>query len=148
MFDETDTTDEKIPSYLMRALCIVSEPSLAESWSQALAAQRIEPVQVLNAIDAIRLATRCGFDLIVIAGDRGPVAAREFLSLIHRGLFGDPWPPVIVQLQAVQDLLAAPEGFAGCVVMNGSRSLDAELAINQAFASNERARISRGDHDA
>lgn len=135
--------------YLMRGLLIAQDLDIQEGWRQALEAEWIDPVQTGDGLEAIRLATPDGFDLIVIAGSLGAVDRHVFSDLLRAGLFGAVPPPIIVHVNKFGDILSDSEDvFAGCVVVEACAPAGFTHAIDQAFASLDRPNLGRGDHYA
>lgn len=135
--------------FLMRALVIAQDPEVIVSWRRALADRRIEQIEAATALEAIRLGTPVGFDLIVITASPGEISPVEFIYLVNRGLFGVVPPPVIVELQDFGSILEAGDGaFAGCVIVASRDRDDRARVIDQAFSLIENRGSETGDTDA
>lgn len=135
--------------FLMRALVVAQDPELIASWQSALADRRIEQVEAANILDAIRLGTPVGFDLIVIAGCPGEVSLAEFIALVNRGLFGAMPPPLILELRDFASILEAGDAaFAGCVIVTPGDHDERVRVIDQAFSFIENRGPGTGESDA
>jgi DNA-binding LytR/AlgR family response regulator len=133
----------------MRALVIAQGPGVIARWRLALTRERIEPIEVGNALEAISQGTTVGFDLIVMAGDLGAVTPVDFMRLTRLGLFGVRPPPVIVEVTAFGDILGAGEGaFAGCIIVEPAENADLAAVIERAFLSRDGRMPDTGDHHA
>jgi len=126
----------------MRALVIAQDSLIMETWRRALEAEWIDAVQAQDGIEAVRLATSHGFDLIVVAGSLGAVHMRVFADLLAGGLFGPSPPPVIVHVGELGDVVAAGDAASsGFSLVNARDPASFAAAIGRAFAGLEQTSV-------
>lgn len=133
----------------MRALLIAPDAVLASIWKRVLNQESFDAVVVPDGAAALRQASVHGFDLIIVAGDLGAIGLGEFLSLLHRGVFGAQPPPVIIlRPNPHGQALVEERPFAGCVVVGALNEHDFPDAIERAFALRHSETDPKGDHHA
>lgn len=80
----------------LRALLVDHSEDMREHIAGILSALGFDCVEAGDGIDALKLASNYGIDLIVTDIDMPRLDGLELLSLVQRGAFGTKPPPVIV----------------------------------------------------
>lgn len=135
MFDDGPFIERKERPSLMRALLIAPDAVLESIWRRILRQGAFDVIVVPDGVSAMRVASPYGLDLIVVAGDMGVIGIGEFLSFLHRGVFGPIPPPVILLRSGANEMaLAEEQPFSGCVVVGAMNEHNFPDAIDRAFA--------------
>lgn len=149
MFDDAPFDDHPERPALMRALLIAPDAVLASIWKRVLKQESFDTIVVPDGVAAIRQSSQYGLDLIVVAGDLGVIGIGEFLSLLHRGVFGPSPPPVIILRHDANERAPAEEqSFSGCVFVGAAGEHNFPDAIERAFALRQETADLKGDHHA
>lgn len=149
MFDDGPFDQRPDRPSLMRALIIAPDAVLESIWRRVLKQGAFDVIVVPDGVGAMRLSSPHGVDLIIVAGDMGAIGISEFLSILHRGVFGPTPPPVIILRSGANErALVEEQPFSGCVVVGALGEHNFPEAIERAFALRHASTDFNGGHHA